>query len=101
MYDDVTRTFTRSPDCVTREVAGELLVVPVRSRAADVDSIYTLNGVGACVWQGIEHPATAREIEARVCEEFDASPAEAACDVEAFLARLVELGLARTSGGGA
>lgn len=92
-------TFTRNAGCVTREVAGEMLLVPVRSRAADIDSIYTLNDVGALLWRLLERPATAPELAAHVCAEFDASPAEAERDVGAFLAQLADCGLVRPSGG--
>ena len=43
------RRQARHGEFVTREVAGETLVVPLRAGVGDLDSIYTVNDVGAAI----------------------------------------------------
>jgi len=43
-------SFRRRENYATRQVAEETVVVPIRARAADLDSVYTLNAVGAAIW---------------------------------------------------
>jgi hypothetical protein len=44
----------RSSNVVSRVVADEAIVVPIRRGAADLDSIYTFNESGTKLWSMIE-----------------------------------------------
>ena len=52
-FTDDTRSF------VTRQIAGETLIMPVAGRVADLESIYVLNEVGSRIWQLVGSPTTA------------------------------------------
>jgi len=43
--------YSKDKNLVARSIAGETLIVPVRSGVADLDYIYALNEVGSRVWQ--------------------------------------------------
>jgi len=43
--------FTRSRSVVSRVVAGETLIVPVRGRVGDLASIYSFNATGSLIWR--------------------------------------------------
>jgi len=88
----------RHGDFVTREVAGETIVVPIRAGVGDLDSIYTLNEVGATIWKLIDGTRTADDIALAVVETFDVEPEQARRDVEEFLASLTEAGMVRHAG---
>ena len=45
----------RSSNVVSRVVADEAIVVPIRRGAADLDSIYTFNESGTKLWSLIEN----------------------------------------------
>lgn len=88
----------RHGDFVTREVAGETIVVPIRAGVGDLDSIYTLNDVGATIWKLIDGTRTADDIALAVVEAFEVEPEQARRDVEEFLASLTEAGMIGRAG---
>jgi hypothetical protein len=90
----------RSRNVVSRVVADEAIVVPIRRGAADMDSIYTFNETGTRLWAMIEQSSSLSELAALLQSEFGLSAEKAAADTERFLADLTEAGLIeRTSTG--
>ena len=85
--------FRRIGNYATRQIAEETVVVPIRARAADLDSVYTLNEVGGAIWAELETARTADEIARRVAEEFEVPESVARADVERYLATLLEAGM--------
>ena len=83
---------------VTRQIAGETLIVPVSSRVGDLDAIYTLNEVGSRVWTLIKAPASVEEIVSALCEEYDAPREQVERDVAELLGALQAKGLVRFTG---
>jgi hypothetical protein len=88
-YADDSRSF------VTRQIAGETLILPVAGRVTDLESIYVLNEVASRIWQLVASPATVDEIVDAIAREFDVSPEQATTDVTEFLASLDARGLIR------
>ena len=86
-HNSDTRSF------VTRQIAGETLIVPVAGRVMDVDSIYVLNEVASRIWELVGSPTTADRIAEIVASVFDVSPERAVEDVGEFLRSLGERGL--------
>ena len=84
----------KRPDLVTREIAGETIVVPVKGDLAGMQQIFTLNAVGACVWGAINGSRSLGEIRDIVLERFDAPAPEVEADLLEFLDRVEEEGLA-------
>ena len=83
----------RSRNVVSRVVADEAIVVPIRRGAADMDSIYTFNETGTTLWAMIEANRSAPDLAARLQTEYGLSAENAAADTEKFLADLSEAGL--------
>ena len=82
----------RNPDFVSREVAGELVLVPVTRQAADLESVFTLNEVGTLIWQALDEPVTEEQIARIVAEQYEVAEEQALADVQEFLAQLEEIG---------
>ena len=78
---------------VTRQIAGETLIVPVTGQVMDLESIYVLNPVGSRIWELLGSPTTADRIAEVVASEFAVSPQHAADDVVEFLESLGARGL--------
>jgi hypothetical protein len=78
---------------VTREIAGETLIVPVTGHVMNLESIYVLNPVGSRIWQLLRSPTTADRIADIVADEFAVTPQHAANDVVEFLDSLDTRGL--------
>ena len=78
---------------VTRRIAGETIVVPIRSQAALLDAVYVLNEVGARAWELIQQGRGEDEVVATLAGEFEVEPERARADLLGFLGVLREAGL--------
>ena len=78
------------PGIVSRHIADETLLVPVTSRVGDLDSIYTLIGIGPRVWSLLQQPVTPQQIVDAICNEYDVERDVAAQDVTQFLDLLAD-----------
>jgi hypothetical protein len=87
--------YARDQHCVTRRIAGETIIVPVRSRVGDLDSIYTLNEVGTRIWEWIDGRTSVGQLVEAVCETHDVPPEVVAPDLAEFLGALEAAGLVR------
>jgi Coenzyme PQQ synthesis protein D (PqqD) len=88
--------FIRNPDLVSRDVAGETVVVPICRGVGDLDAIFTFNGVGSHLWRLLADGRTEAELSTFIAERFSIGANQAQSDVRNFLADLHEAGLVRT-----
>ncbi len=78
---------------VTRRIAGETIVVPIRAEAAQLDSVYVFNEVGARIWELIEAGRSESAVVASLAAEFEVDAERARADLQAFVEVLREAGL--------
>jgi hypothetical protein len=83
----------RSSNVVSRVVADEAIVVPIRRGAADLDSIYTFNESGTKLWSLIERGLDAADLASYLQSEYGLTQAQAFSDAEAFVKDLTQEGL--------
>ncbi|PYX28970.1 MAG: hypothetical protein DMG77_13890 [Acidobacteria bacterium] len=91
------QVFFRSQSVVSRIVAGETLIVPIRGRVGDLASIYSFNGTGSLIWQMLESPRTVVELVEAVAQEFDVERARAEKDVKRFVREMIAVCLVEVS----
>ena len=84
--------YERNPDYIFRRIVDELVLVPIRQDVADMDCIYTMNPVGALIWERLEGGATLAALQAAVVDQFAADPQVVAEDLLEFLAELEAAG---------
>jgi hypothetical protein len=94
----LSSVYAREDDLVTRRVAGETILVPVRAGVGDLDSIYTLNEVGGAIWELIDGCRTVEEIALAVTGTHVVPIDEARQDSLEFLGLLEAGGLVRRVG---
>lgn len=82
--------FVRNREVVSRQIEGELIIVPIRRGVGNLNSLYTLNAVGSVLWDYLAEGHTVGELVLRVCEEFEVSEEMARKDIQEFLDSLVE-----------
>ena len=71
-----------SDDVVSREIEGELIIVPIAAGVGDEeDELYTLNETGQAIWQRLNGQRTLREVAGELANEYAAAPDEIARDV--------------------
>lgn len=83
-----------APAIVSRRIAGEHLLVPVRHGAAEMDFIYTVNGSGSLICDLLDGARSADDLAAAVAAAYGIPAAQARGDVGAFLEALRGAGLA-------
>jgi hypothetical protein len=89
--------FSKKEDFVTREIAGEMIIVPIRKQAGDLESIYTLNELGTTIWGMIDGKTKVSKIIEAIHENYNTSRENAARDVVEFLQSLEEARLIQSS----
>jgi hypothetical protein len=85
--------YVRSESVVSRVIAGETLIIPVRRGVGDLSSIYSLNEVASVIWQSVTGPRTAEEIVHTLQTEFAGEPEQIEQDVNTFLQDMSSAGL--------
>lgn len=83
----------KSGNVVSRVVADEAIVVPIRRGVADMDSIFTFNEAGTALWNMIEANCSAEEMSGFLQKEYGLTAERAAADTERFIADLATAGL--------
>lgn len=80
--------YIRTADAVLRCVAGEHLLVPIRSgQLLDAESLYILDDVGAYVWNALADACTVQELVNGIHDVFDVPEGQ---DVDGDLDELLD-----------
>lgn len=77
-------------ELLIREVAGEIIAVPVGRTALHFNGMVCLNEVSALIWIGLQAEKSREAILKSILEEFEVSPEEASADLDEFLRKLRE-----------
>ena len=93
--------YIRSNSVVSRVIAGETLIIPVRKGVGDLASIYSLNEVGSVIWRELERPCNIEQILQAIAAEFTAQPGEIDRDARRFLEEMCSAGLVVPEASGA
>jgi hypothetical protein len=83
--------YERNPDFIYRKIVDESVLVPIHRDVANMDSIYTLNSVGAFIWELLSQPATLAELQDAVLDEYNADPEVINADVVRFLDEMTSI----------
>ena len=92
MIDLLNTIYEHDPNIVSRLIAGEMILVPIRKDVGDMESIYTLNETGARVWELLDGRRSLAEIHQQLVREFDIDPFQAEQDLKELIDGLVEIG---------
>jgi hypothetical protein len=82
--------FVSSGDAVACEFGNGLALLHLKSNI-----YYSLNGVGAYIWELIQEPRSILDIRCAVLTRYDADAGRCKADVDGLLKGLSEAGLAR------
>jgi hypothetical protein len=88
---ELDKVFQKNDNVVSRKIVDELILVPIRRNVADMESLFTLNEVGARVYELIDGERSVRDICTVIVEEFEVEAEEAQSDVTAFLEKLLSI----------
>ena len=88
--------FIKGKDLVTRSIDGETIIVPIKNKVGDLNSIYTLNEIGTMIWELIDGNKSVSKIVEAVDNTYEVKLEEVEKDTLEFLNSLEEAGLIRT-----
>jgi hypothetical protein len=88
-----SQVFVRSQSVVSRRVAGETLIVPIRGKVGDLASIYSFNETGSLIWQTLETPKSLVELIELIEAEYSVDREQAESDATRFLNDMLAVGL--------
>ena len=88
-----SRSFSRSQAVVSRQIAGETLVVPIRGKVGDLASIYSFNETGSCLWVALEHPRSLESLTDLLYQTYEVTWDDAQRDATAFVVEMEAAGL--------
>jgi hypothetical protein len=91
----IAARYERDPEVVSREIAGEQILVPIKKKAADMAAIYVLNETGARIWDLVDGQRSLAEIRDHLVQEYDVEPDVAGADLEEMVGQLQEMGMLR------
>src|SRR5687768_543008 len=92
---DPSTVFERNPVVVTRHVAGDVFLVPVKGHLAQLGRLYALSGVGEYIWLSLNAERTLGDLRDGIIEAFDVSADTAWNDLVEFLTSLHDADLVR------
>lgn len=90
--DKLNMVFRKDPNIVSRQIAGEVILVPVRRRLGDVECIYALNEVASHVWERLDGDTSLEVLLADLVAKFEVSTDEAERDLLGLVEHLKEAG---------
>ena len=79
------KRYQRNEDFISRKIVEEIILVPIKQNVAEMEAVFTLNEVGAFLWEQLGQPRSLSELHNAVLDEFEADPAIVLEDIEAFL----------------
>jgi len=83
--------YSKESNFASRNVGGELVLVPIKNNIADMKKLITLNEVGAFIWENIDDKNSVKDIANLVMAEFDTDIETAQKDTLDFLEQLNKL----------
>jgi len=91
----LSKCFAKDSSIVSRKIADEFFLVPIRQTIEDIDSMFVANEVAGRIWELIDGEKCVEEIRDVIVEEFEVTRGEAETDLVEFLQQLADAGVVR------
>jgi len=83
--------YTKSPDFVQRDVAGECILVPLKRTLTESNCIYVLNETGAAFWRQLDGHRTMKTIVGSLLDQYDVQAEQLENDLATLIDDLVSI----------
>ncbi|MEM7583366.1 MAG: PqqD family protein [Acidobacteriota bacterium] len=77
----MSRVYRQRDAVVAREIANEVILVPVRGRLAQLQHIFVLNPVAAFIWERLDGRRDLATIHRQLVEDFEVEAEDAKADL--------------------
>jgi len=88
---DLEQCYCKNESFVFRRIENETILVPIKDNVGDMGSIYSLNEIGAFIWEQLDGMQNLKSIKDKILDEYEVSPQEAEADLRSFVVDLVEI----------
>ena len=78
-------------ELIRREIAGDVILVPVGGTVLENNGLFALNELGAFLWDRLESAEDEETLMQAVLAEYEVDEATARTDVAAFLQKLRDM----------
>ena len=86
--------YAKNPQVITRQIAGEVLLVPISGELANMQKLFALNNaVSEYIWEHLDGSKPLKDVLQGVVDNFSVEESQAAEDILAFVQELQESGL--------
>jgi len=86
------KRLNRDPNFVTRKIAGEILLVPIKSSTKELHNLFTLNEVASEAWELMDGQKSLREIQQAIMALFEVDEERVGKDLGQLVEALKEIG---------
>ncbi len=84
--------YQKTDHFVSRRIAGEAVLVPLRMPQVDTDTIYALNETAASAWALLDGSRSLKLVVEQLVAEYEVEETEAAQEVLSLVRELVAMG---------
>jgi len=84
------KVYKKREEIVSRNIADETILVPIRGKLADMQKIFSLNPVADFIWEKLDQEIALEDILDLVTYEFDVEKKKAKEDLFEFMNELIE-----------
>ena len=85
--------YKKKDEIVSRQIAGETMLIPVMGRIADMQKIFAINPVGEFIWTKLDGEKSLAQISEAIAASFAVSREQALAEAEEFVRELLREGL--------
>ena len=89
--NNLNNTYQKDSNIVYRKIADEYILVPIRQQVADLNCIYTLNEIGAFIWELIDGKSNIKQILKNITASYDVEEEAAKDDLISFISQLLKI----------
>ncbi len=89
-HEFLRKVFKKKEDFISRTIAGEVILVPLRGTLTDMQKIFSLNPVAGFIWERLDGQKSLAELRDEILATFDVEAGEAISDIQEFIALLLK-----------
>ena len=84
-------SFKKNAGFVARNIAGELVLIPIAKELREVNSIYSMNAMGARIWELLEEERSFQKIKKTLLSEYEVEEVKLEEDLTEIINQLTEI----------
>ena len=88
---ELEQCYRRNENFVFRRIEDETILVPIKDKVGDIGNIYSLNEIGAFIWEQLDGERNLKDLKDKILDEYEVSPREAEADLNEFMNDLIEI----------